>query len=161
MAAGNFREDLWHRLNVIECQIPTLRERSTDLDMLIDHFLQLAAKKLDSPAAQLSAEARALLVSYEWPGNVRQLRNIIDKAMILADDGVIAADDLPPHINQQVHQVDGDQLTQWPLLPLAEIEKMHIMRMLDHTGGNKKATAELLGIDRSTLYAKLRQYKVH
>jgi len=161
VAAGNFREDLWHRLNVIELIIPGLRERSSDLDLLIDHFLHLAAGKLDIPAAKLSPEARALLVSYEWPGNVRQLRNTIDKAMILADNGLITADDLPPQLRQSVSQPSSENMGQLPLLPLAEIERMHVLRMLDHTGGNKKATAELLGIDRSTLYAKLRQYEVH
>ena len=74
---------------------------ASDLDLLIDHFLHPAAKKLDIPQPNSSPEARALLVSYEWPGNVRQLRNVIDKAMILADNGVITADDLPPQLHNK------------------------------------------------------------
>ena len=153
--AGNFREDLYHRLNVLSVQLPPLAERPKDIDALIDHFLHDSAMRLSEQAKTLSTEARALLLRYNWPGNVRQLRNTIERVNIMSAGAIIEAGDLPESIRGA-----DDQNFNSPIAPLGDIEKMHILRVLDHCGGNKKATAEILGIDRSTLYAKLRQYKV-
>ena len=153
--AGNFREDLYHRLNVLSVQLPPLAERPKDIDALIDHFLHDSAMRLSEQAKTLSTEARALLLRYNWPGNVRQLRNTIERVNIMSAGAIIEASDLPESIRGA-----DDQNFNSPIAPLGDIEKMHILRVLDHCGGNKKATAEILGIDRSTLYAKLRQYKV-
>ncbi len=153
--AGNFREDLYHRLNVLSVHIPPLSDRPKDIDTLIDHFLHESANRLSETAKTFSPEARALLLRYSWPGNVRQLRNTIERVNILAAGKVIEASDLPDGISG-----GEDENFNSPIAPLADVEKMHILRVLDHCGGNKKATAEVLGIDRSTLYAKLRQYKV-
>lgn len=155
IAAGNFREDLYHRLNVLSVQLPALSERPKDIDSLLDHYLHESANRLNETAKTLSPEARALLLRYTWPGNVRQLRNTIERLNIMAPGAVIEASDLPESICGA-----EDQNFNSPIAPLADIEKMHILRVLEHSGGNKKATAEILGIDRSTLYAKLRQYKV-
>lgn len=150
---GAFREDLFHRLDVLSVTLPPLRNRPSDIDMLIDHFLQENAKRLNHTLKKVSPEARALLLRYPWPGNVRQLRNTLERACIMATDKIIEVSDLPEGIR-------GAEVTsfQTPITSLGAIEKAHILRVLEHCGGNKKAAAELLEIDRSTLYAKLRQY---
>ncbi len=155
ITAGRFREDLYHRLDVLTVTLPPLRERPADLELLINHFRAEFAARLDTPVKKLSAEARTILMRYTWPGNVRQLRNVLERASIMATGKVIQAEDLPEslHENQAV-------TVETPMVSLAEVERVHILRVLEHCGGNKKATAELLGIDRSTLYAKLRQYKL-
>ncbi|NRA39508.1 MAG: sigma-54-dependent Fis family transcriptional regulator [Planctomycetes bacterium] len=152
---GNFREDLYHRLDVLTVQLPPLSDRPKDIDALIDYFLQESAQRLGEPAKGISPEARALLLRYNWPGNVRQLRNTIERLSILGSSNNIEASDIPESISGAENSNFNS-----PIAPLAEIERMHIMRVLEHCGGNKKATAEMLEIDRSTLYAKLRQYKV-
>ena len=150
---GGFREDLFHRLDVLAVTLPPLRARPTDIDVLIDHFLHENARRLVQPLKRLSPESRALLLRYGWPGNVRQLRNTIERACIMAADKIIQPGDLPEGIR-------GAEITAFstPLVSLGQVEKAHILRVLEHCGGNKKAAAELLEIDRSTLYAKLRQY---
>jgi len=157
VAAGNFREDLFHRLDVLQVELPPLRERPGDIDLLIDHFLTLSARKLEQPAKKLSPEARAVLLKHDWPGNIRQLRNTVERAAIMAGSDTIRPDDLP----EGVQGGTSAEVFHTPIVSMAEVERMHILRVLDHCGGNKKATAELLGIDRSTLYAKLRQYGEH
>ena len=154
---GSFREDLYHRLNVITIELPPLRERPGDIDVLIDHFLAESARKLGAPVRKISPDARAVLLRFGWPGNVRQLRNVVERAAILSTGEVIQAADLGDAVCEDV----GVETIKTPIVSLDEVEKHHIMRVLDHCGGNKKATAELLGIDRSTLYAKLRQYGAH
>ena len=151
--AGRFRQDLLHRLDALTVTTPTLRSRAGDLEALIDHFLRDHAQRLGQPLKRFSPEARGLLLRYHWPGNVRQLKNAIERACITAADRVIQAGDLP-------EAVRGPAVTAFatPLASLQTIERAHILRVLEHCGGNKKATAELLEIDRSTLYAKLRQY---
>jgi DNA-binding NtrC family response regulator len=153
--AKRFRTDLLHRLDVLAVTLPPLRQRPADIDALVDHFLTDAARRLGHAPHRLAPEARALLLAHPWPGNVRQLKNTIERAVIMAAGPVIAASDLPDTVR-------GAELpaTATPIGPLHAIERMHILRVLDHCGGNKKATAELLQIDRSTLYAKLRQYGV-
>jgi len=150
---GTFREDLFHRLDVLTVTLPPLRNRPSDIDMLIDHFLQENSKRLNSPLKKVSPEARALLLRYPWPGNVRQLRNVMERACIMAADKIIQASDLSEGIRGAESAV-----FQTPITALGVVEKAHILRVLEHCGGNKKAAAELLEIDRSTLYAKLRQY---
>ena len=142
---GGFREDLFHRLDVLAVTLPPLRARPTDIDVLIDHFLHENARRLVQPLKRLSPESRALLLRYGWPGNVRQLRNTIERACIMAADKIIQPGDLPEGIR-------GAEITAFstPLVSLGQVEKAHFLRVLEHCGGNK--------IDRSTLYAKLRQY---
>ncbi len=151
--AGNFREDLYHRLNVLSVELPPLRDRPDDLEQLMDHFLTDCARRLEQPVKRLSTEARAVLLAYGWPGNVRQLRNTLERTVILSNDEVILPSDLPNAIvGAEVHVAPGRVCT------LADMERAHITHVLKHCDGNKKATAEILGIDRSTLYAKLRLY---
>ena len=157
VAAGGFREDLYHRLDVLQIELPPLRERPGDIDLLIEHFLLASARKLEQPTRRLAPEAHALLARYDWPGNVRQLRNVVERAAIMAPGDTIRPDDLP----EAIRGAEASESFHTPIVSLAEVEQMHILRVLEHCGGNKKATAELLGIDRSTLYAKLRQYGAH
>ncbi len=153
VAAGRFRADLLTRLEVVTVTMPPLRERLGDLDLLIDHFLAENARRLAQPLRKLAPEARAVLLRHPWPGNVRQLKNVIERACVLATDQVIQAADLPDTVR-------GADLPSGasPIASLAAVERAHILRVLDQCGGNKKAAAEMLEIDRSTLYAKLRQY---
>ncbi len=154
--AGRFREDLYHRLNVLSIEVPPLRERPQDIDLLIDHFLTAAATRMEVDVRGLTPEARALLLRFAWPGNVRQLRNTIDRMTVMCQGPRITVTDLPFPIRGGQAPAEAS-----PLASLAAVERAHIMRVLDHLGGNKKASAEVLGIDRSTLYAKLRSYEDH
>jgi DNA-binding NtrC family response regulator len=154
VAAGRMRADLHHRLDVLALALPPLRRRPADIDLLAAHFLAEAARRLDQPVKRLAPEARALLLRHPWPGNVRQLKNAIERACALADTPLVRAADLPENVRGAAPAVTDST----PITTLAEVERGHILRVLDHCGGNKKAAAELLGIDRSTLYAKLRQY---
>jgi DNA-binding NtrC family response regulator len=153
MAQGRLRGDLFHRLEVLIITVPPLRHRPTDIDLLADHFLKENAERLGHPLKRLAPDSRALLLRYNWPGNVRQLKNIIERVCILAADRIIQSSDLPETIR-------GAEVPffQTPIASLGVIERAHILHVLEHCGGNKKAAAELLEIDRSTLYAKLRQY---
>ncbi len=159
---GRFREDLYHRLAVLCVTIPPLRERPADIDALADHFLRFNAERLGQPLKRLAPEARAALLRHPWPGNVRQLRNAIERACILSADKVILASDLPQPAGAPAERPaqggDSGGFEIGTITTLAEVERTHILRVLDHCGGNKKAAAEILAIDRSTLYAKLRQY---
>ena len=150
-----FRTDLLHRLDVLSIAIPPLRARPADIDALIDHFLKDAAKRLGHAQRKLAPETRALLLGHPWPGNVRQLKNTIERAVIMAAGQVIRPEDLPDGVRGAE---PGAVAT--PICALEVIERQHILRVLEHCGGNKKATAEVLGIDRSTLYVKLRHYGV-
>ena len=151
--SGRFREDLLHRLDALSITTPTLRSRPGDCEALIDHFLHDNAQRLAQPLKRFSPEARGLLLKYHWPGNVRQLKHVIERACIMSADRIIQPSDLP-------EAVRGPAVATFatPLASLATIERAHVLRVLEHCGGNKKAAAELLEIDRSTLYAKLRQY---
>jgi DNA-binding NtrC family response regulator len=151
---GRLRSDLRHRLDVLSCVLPQLHDHPEDLTALINHFLNKSAEARGEPPRGLSDRARALLLGYRWPGNVRQLRNVLERCVVMAEGPLIEASDLPESIGSS----DSGQESIDQILSLAEIERHHILRVLEHCGGNKKATAEMLGIDRSTLYAKLRQY---
>ncbi len=153
-AGGRFREDLYHRLNVLCVTIPPLRDRPADIEVLIEHFLAEAARKLGQPAKRLTPEARTLLLRYPWPGNVRQLRNVLERASVMAVGDAIQPPDLPAEVAAQSATVTIDT----PMATLATVEKTHILRVLERCAGNKKQAADILAIDRSTLYAKLKQY---
>jgi DNA-binding NtrC family response regulator len=152
---GRFREDLVHRLNVLAVALPPLRARPADIEALIDFFLAESARRLGQEAKRVSPEARTLLLRFAWPGNVRQLKNTLERASILAAGDAIHPEDLPDELRRGQAQVPVES---HQLATLAAVERGHILKVLEHCGGNKKQCAEVLGIDRSTLYAKLRQY---
>ena len=150
---GRMRSDLCERLSAFSIQLPPLREREGDLDQLIDHLLKEIAARLDQPLRHLLPEARIALLRHPWPGNIRQLKQVLERACIAADEA-IGPGDLPEFIRPH----SKGEPAVGSVLSLAEVERTHILKVLDQVGGNKKAAAELLDIDRSTLYAKLRQY---
>ena len=154
--AGRFRQDLQYRLNVIDVALPPLRQRKPDISLLIEHFLH-QFRLAGQPAKAVSEEASALLVDYPWPGNVRELANPIERLVILSPGPVIGRDDLPPNLRapeQALAEVDA------PDLPLGEMERRHILRVLERTQGKKAEAARLLGIHLKTLNRKLKQYRI-
>ncbi len=160
MADGRFRKDLYYRLNVIPITIPPLRDRRDDIPRLVDHFLT----RLTSGAVSISEEAMEILRSYEWPGNVRELENIIERAVILADGHEITAEDLnvsifPEQMRKKALVVSSSSSgLGLSGLTLEELERRYLLQTLEETGWKKKAAAEILGINPSTLYRKLQRY---
>jgi DNA-binding NtrC family response regulator len=154
---GRFREDLYFRINVVTIRLPPLRERPSDIPLLVDHFLAKYAARERRADAGVAREAMALLQRYGWPGNVRELENVIERALALSKDGVILPSDLPP----EIAHTDGAPPSSAPpglvddRPTLAELERRYIELVLRETGGNKKRAAEILGIDRRTLYRTL------
>jgi DNA-binding NtrC family response regulator len=157
IAQGSFREDLFYRLNVIQMVLPPLRDRREDIPALAEHFLARAAAKLGR-TLRLSPGALERLLRYPWPGNVRELENAIERAAILARTDTIEPDDLPPHVSA------GLQLGPSPALPrqitLADAERAHILQTLERFGRNHSGAAEALGIGRTTLWRKLKEYGI-
>ena len=148
--AGRFREDLYYRLNVVTIRIPPLRERREDVPLLAEHF---ATKHGRVEGATLSAAARDLLVAYDWPGNVRELENVVARALALNPSGVITPDDLPDHVRSgQPASAAPAGVSVRDRPTLAELERRYAAQVLQETGGNKTRAAEVLGIDRKTLY---------
>jgi DNA-binding NtrC family response regulator len=152
--AGTFREDLYYRLNVVNITIPPLRERKEDVNDLARYFLTKYAKKLAKPLTEFTAEALDLLSAYRWPGNVRELENVIERAVIVCESGTIGAED----ISISSYSVTGD-ISVNP--SLEEMEKNYILRVLNETAGNQSKASQLLGIDRKTLYLKLKKYGIN
>lgn len=156
VAEGKFRQDLFYRLNVVDIHLPPLRERPEDLPLLIQHFVEHS----DQPARarRLSAEALRLLLNYPWPGNIRELGNTIERALVLCRAEEIAPADLPAHMTGNRAQVSNLQDALFRRRSLAEVEREYIVLALEFTEGKKKEAADLLGIDRKTLYRKLEEY---
>ena len=153
--AKRFREDLFYRLNVIEIRLPPLRERREDIPLLVEAFFRKCAEASHKAVRGMTEAALALLIDYAWPGNVRELENVIERAVTLARGEKIVPDDLPPAIqgargDRRILDEAVDRS-----LPLQEVEKEYILRILEKTGGNKYQAAQVLGIDRKTLYRKL------
>jgi two-component system, NtrC family, response regulator HydG len=144
-----FREDLFYRLSVFELYVPPLRERGSDMQMLVEHFLELFKQKHGRPNLKLAPEARQRLLAYQWPGNVRQLRNVIDSAVIMADSDLILADDLG------LTSASPDRLE---TLRIDHWERKLIVESMQRTEGNVPQAAKLLGISRATLYRKIDDY---
>ncbi len=147
---GAFRADLYYRLDVVTIRIPPLRERREDILLLAEHF---AAKHGRAQGAALSPEARDLLAAYDWPGNVRELENVIARALALSPSGVILPEDLPEALRAATGAPAGPLPAEAADRPtLAELERRYAAQVLRETGGNKTRAAEILGIDRKTLY---------
>ncbi|MFH1753914.1 MAG: sigma-54 dependent transcriptional regulator [Candidatus Omnitrophota bacterium] len=158
-----FREDLYYRLNVISLTIPPLKERKSDLPLLVDHFVELYSKENNKNLKGLSREMVEVLMNYDWPGNIRELENIIERAVILDTDGVLDTADLPEIIlhKSAALAIKFDSVGSHILKDvMKEPEKGHIMRILKEVGWNKKKAAVKLGINRTTLYNKLRKYNI-
>jgi DNA-binding NtrC family response regulator len=153
--AGRFREDLLYRLDVIQIRIPPLRERSEDLSKLIQYFLKHYSAKHGRPAERVSAPALAVLQAYEFPGNVRELGNIVERLVIVATGKSIEEQDLPPGL---IAAVNAQRREKPP--SLAELEASYILEILAKTNGNKTECARILGISRKNLYEKIARYRL-
>ena len=145
-----FREDLFYRLNVVSIHLPSLRERPEDVPLLADHFLRKYASQNNKPVSRISPEAMDLMVRHRRPGNVRELENVIERAATLSGTNLILPEDLPRRVQMEPTQMSLSSLPS--RMPLSELEKLYIQKVLEETGGNKKKAADILGIDRRTLY---------
>jgi len=152
--AGTFRQDLYYRLNVIQIRVPALRERKVDIPLLAAHFIEKFFDPL-RPVRAISDDAIRRLISYDWPGNVRELANAIECALALGSDSVLTADDLVsvPYGASVPNAPDSNELA-----PLEELERRAIQHALEQTRGDKLAATRLLGIGKTTLYRKLKEY---
>jgi DNA-binding NtrC family response regulator len=155
IAKGRFREDLYYRLNVVAIEMPTLRERSSDIPSLVQFFIDRYAKENAKSIEGCTPEALELLMSYPWPGNVRELENAIERAVVLATTATIEAKHLPVHVRPQALPGGG------PVIPgasMAEIERYAIIETLKSTGGSTSRAAEILGLSPRTIQYRLHQY---
>jgi DNA-binding NtrC family response regulator len=153
---GRFREDLYYRLNVIEIKLPPLRERREDIPLLAEHFLQRISSELGRDVNGVSAGALKLLMNYDWPGNVRELENVIERAIVTCRNGMLEEQDF----SWLQHSGPAAQNWEVPDLPLGELERRAIVAALERKHGNVKEASAALGIDRSTLYDKLKRYEI-
>jgi Nif-specific regulatory protein len=162
VAAGRFREDLYFRLNVLHISLPPLKERAADIRLLAEHFLKQYAEKCGRPNLRFDEKIQPLFESYPWPGNVRELKNAVERMVVMSERDTLRLEDVPYDIRSGAPAVRGNGGEHvgptGELLSLRDLEKTHIQRVLRHTGGNKKEAARILGIDRSTLYSKLKAY---
>ena len=167
IAAGSFRSDLYHRLKVVTIGIPTLRERAADIPLLIEHFVRQFAKRHGKAIKGVSLPARVKLGSYAWPGNVRQLRNVVESMVVVDCDETLDVDDLPLELQPLPVDVAAaapvDMQAGLAALvgrPLDEVERIFIIETLKLTGGNREQAADLLGIGERTLYRKIKEYQL-
>ncbi|MCK4597502.1 sigma-54-dependent Fis family transcriptional regulator, partial [bacterium] len=159
VSMGRFRKDLFYRLNVIPINIPPLRERKEDIPLLIDYFLKRYGQEPDGQEKKISAEAKKILCNHNWPGNIRELENILERAVTLQDDNTIVEKDLP----EKIIKGQGRVLAKTKELEnptLETIEKAYIFWILRESGWQKQRAAEILGIDPSTLYRKIEKYEL-
>ncbi|HLM56700.1 MAG TPA: sigma-54 dependent transcriptional regulator [Pyrinomonadaceae bacterium] len=162
VTGGRFRADLFYRLNVISLHVPPLRHRPEDVPALTEHFLTLYRERFNRPALSLAEEALRRLSTYDWPGNVRELRNALERAAALSDGDHIEAEHILPAAAARA-QGRGDvaqpESDGGPPVTLEELERQHILRVVEQSGGNRERAAAILGISARTLYRKLREYE--
>jgi two-component system, NtrC family, response regulator len=152
---GRFREDLFYRLNIFTIELPALRDRKKDIPILAKYFLQIFASKANTHITGMSKEFLDHLTSHEWKGNIRELKNVMERAVILSGDNELTISNLP--IDFLTSRQKGQALSAFEL---SSMEKLHIQRVLNHTHGNKMAAARLLNIGLTTLYRKIEEYKL-
>lgn len=153
---GNFREDLFYRINTIVAHVPPLRRRKEDIPALVNHFLSSGSHAYLNRGKQMDENAMRSMMSYEWPGNIRELQNVCERLQILCDGHMIMETDLPENVkNPETVDQFGDYD---PSVPLASLEKKYILKALTHFEGNKTQAAQALGITIKTLYNKLHEY---
>jgi two-component system, NtrC family, response regulator AtoC len=166
VAKGNFRQDLYYRLDVIAIHLPPLRERADDIPLLAQHFLRYYGQESGKPVTAFSDEAMELLCSYPWPGNIRELENAIEQAVALSYQPMLTPEDLPHDVREQREARIASlapENTQFvfPDTPsLEEVKKRYVLHVLQLTGGNVSATARILNVDRRSLYRMLARYKI-
>ena len=150
-----FRSDLYYRLSVFQITLPALRDRKKDIGLLAEHFMNYFALKVKKQLTGLSDTFIQKLEAYGWPGNIRELKNIIERAVILADDNILDESLLPYEMQEPQPSKAGSSLSSFDL---SSIEKLHIQRVLAHAHGNRAEAARLLNIGVATLYRKLKEY---
>jgi two-component system response regulator HydG len=161
IADGTFRRDLYHRLKVVTIVLPRLVERSQDIPLLIDYFMKQFAARHNKTVRSMSTAARRKLLAYDWPGNVRQLRNVVESMVVVDYDGVLDLDDLPEELAEPAHpavEASGGSLASLVGKPLEELERQFITETLKLSGGNREEAARMLGIGERTLYRKIKEY---
>jgi len=154
MAAGEFREDLFYRLNVVRIYLPALAERKEDIPLLANHFLGTFNARFGKSVQSISPQVMEILTQYNYPGNVRELENIIQRAVALADGDTIGMRELPPDLLN----LSFSNLGALGLLPLEEVERRHIQHVMEAAGNNKGVACSILGIPRTTLWRRLKKY---
>lgn len=157
---GHFRQDLYYRLSVFQIQLPALRERVIDIELLAKHFLNFFTSKTNKKIKSISDDFIQLLKLHTWPGNIRELKNVLERSVILETGDTLMPDSLPFEIQQlkDFNTTDSDKTLS--AFSLASAEKLHIQKVMNYTNGNKTETARLLGIALTTLYRKLEEYKI-
>ncbi|HXF76239.1 MAG TPA: sigma 54-interacting transcriptional regulator, partial [Methylomirabilota bacterium] len=165
VAKGNFRQDLYYRLDVITIRLPPLRERADDIPLLAEHFLKYYSRQSGKPVLAFSDKAMELLRSYSWPGNIRELENAVEQVVALSCQPVVTPDDLPREVREPkaarlVSAAEDGQFI-FPDTPsLEEVKKRYVLHVLRSTGGNISASARILNVDRRSLYRMLARYKI-
>ena len=171
IAAGTFREDLYYRLNVVPIRLPPLRERAEDIPLLVQHFVEKFNARLGKTIEAVSGETQALLASYPWPGNIRELENVIERAVLFCDGAQLRPDDLPPDVRDQGRSAPATSPSQPPIespassdglkeqvkAAMSRLERELILKALDQTGGNVTHAARLLKISRKGLQLKMKE----
>ena len=165
MRKGEFREDLYYRLNVVRINLPPLRERKSDIPLLVNYFLKRMELKYGMGSKTITSRVLNIFMQYDWPGNVRELENTIESMYIMSPGDVIDVDVLPDNIRDKAgiatfSEEEIENLTKETIITLDELEKRYILKALDVFNWNKKRAAEALGIDTSTLYRKLKSYGI-
>jgi transcriptional regulator with PAS, ATPase and Fis domain len=155
-----FREDLYYRLNVFEIKIPPLRERRDDIPVLANHFLKEIDASVGRKIKGFNQEAMNALTAYDWPGNARELRNVVERAVILSEQDIITAFDLPEKVGVKRESDAGEHADGTLKSMMNEHEREMIQKALEKYSGNKEAAGRALGIDLATLYRKINKYKI-
>jgi DNA-binding NtrC family response regulator len=173
--AGTFREDLYYRLNVVTVTLPPLRERRQDIPLLVDHFIRRLAQRHGRGPIAIDPEAEVLLAQYDWPGNVRQLQNVLERAVVLAEQGVIGPEHLVAEVTSPTPASSLPTASSPPLaaavgapgpaagptpVTLADVEREHVLRVLESAGGRREVAAKALGISRRTLTRMLQRWQI-
>ncbi|HYP28633.1 MAG TPA: sigma-54 dependent transcriptional regulator [Blastocatellia bacterium] len=153
---GEFRQDLFYRLNVVPVRLPDLKDRREDIPLLVHHFLQKFSQQHGEAARRFSSEAMRALMTHTWPGNVRELENAVEHALTMGSGEILAPEDLPASVTAPERDIVEEATLD--NVSLEEVERRYILRILDKMDGHQIKTAQILGIDRRTLYRRLRQY---
>jgi len=164
VASGLFREDLYYRLNVMQIEVPPLRERMEDLRLLVDHFIKKYCEDAGKHGIRLSQEAWKALYSFDWPGNIRELENVIERAVVLNSGGIIELDDLPPAVSAKKEELDVGKFVPHNARlqeTLDHIEEKMIRRALEYSGKVQAQAADMLGISRHLMHYKMKKYGIN
>lgn len=156
--AGNFRQDLFYRLSVFQINLPSLRERVNDIELLAEYFLKKFSIKTNKKIPKMSSDFIEAIKMHQWPGNIRELKNVMERCVILCNSSELSIDDLPIDLQSSFQSKASGKILS--AFDLASAEKLHIQKVLNYTGGNKTETARLLNIALTTLYRKLKEYKI-